>query len=53
MKSIFNLVLFLVVICILVIICNYLTKQNQKQPIYKSESFKPEIPKKNIPKNAA
>jgi len=51
MKSIFNLVLFLVVICILVIICNYLTKQNQKQPIYKSESFKPEIPKKNIPKS--
>jgi hypothetical protein len=39
MKSIFNLVLFLSIICIIVILCNHLTKENQNQPIIKNENF--------------
>ena len=52
MKSIFNLVLFLSIICIIVILCNHLTKENQKQPIIKNENFAEGNPKqiKNIPK---
>ena len=52
MKSIFNLVLFLSIICIIVILCNHLTKENQKQPIIKNENFVEGNPKqiKNIPK---
>ena len=39
MKSIFNLVLFLSIISILIIICNHLTHENQKQSIIKKENF--------------
>jgi len=39
MKSIFNLVLFLSIISILIILCNHLTHENQKQSIIKKENF--------------
>ena len=52
MKSIFNLVLFLLVICILTIICNRIISENQNKPVNSvsviNEKF--EQVKKNIPK---
>ena len=55
MKSIFNLVLFLLVICILVIICNRIISENQNKPIINEDGNKEVIEdfenlKKNIPK---